>query len=169
MKWELKLGSSMATRKHQSTGFHLRSCLLILLENTTLNTSWFKLWIYQLRLFNLFNRGFVLYLQTFDPGLVLYIYDSIPGYVLIAIKIASWLWFCYAIFFTLKHYPEKMSFYIPFFILYTIWWVVLVSDMRLLLCCEIILMLIIYWKSPNRTLNCPQENSKTLNGYSTHA
>ncbi len=36
-------------------------------------------------------------------------------------RIVSWVWFCYAIFFTLKHYPEKSSFYYPFFIFYTIW------------------------------------------------
>ncbi len=36
-------------------------------------------------------------------------------------RMISWVWFCYAIFFTLKHYPEKSSFYYPFFIFYTIW------------------------------------------------
>uniref|UniRef100_A0ABM0N1I0 Transmembrane protein 145-like n=1 Tax=Saccoglossus kowalevskii TaxID=10224 RepID=A0ABM0N1I0_SACKO len=55
----------------------------------------------------------------FDPGLVLYVYESPAGYGLIALQIIGWLWFIYAIFFTLKHYPEKGSFYYPFFIFYT--------------------------------------------------
>ncbi|KAF6035859.1 TMEM145 [Bugula neritina] len=64
---------------------------------------------------------FIWEVASFDPGLVLYIYDSTPGYCLIGIKIACWLWFLYGIFFTLKHYREKMVFYIPFLVLYTVW------------------------------------------------
>ncbi|XP_060599428.1 transmembrane protein 145-like isoform X1 [Ruditapes philippinarum] len=57
----------------------------------------------------------------FDPGLVLYLYESPPGYALIAMRIIGFVWFCYAIFFTLKHYPEKGSFYYPLFVFYTLW------------------------------------------------
>lgn len=57
----------------------------------------------------------------FDPGLVLYVYESPPGYGLIGMRLIGWIWFCYAIFFTLKHYPEKGRFYYPFFVFYTLW------------------------------------------------
>ncbi|XP_052285418.1 transmembrane protein 145-like isoform X1 [Dreissena polymorpha] len=57
----------------------------------------------------------------FDPGLVLYLYESPPGYALIAMRIIGYLWFCYSIFFTLKHYPEKRTFYYPLFVFYTLW------------------------------------------------
>lgn len=57
----------------------------------------------------------------FDPGLVLYLYESPPGYCLIAMRIIGFIWFCYAIFFTLKHYPEKGKFYYPLFVFYTLW------------------------------------------------
>ncbi|XP_045210314.1 transmembrane protein 145-like isoform X1 [Mercenaria mercenaria] len=57
----------------------------------------------------------------FDPGLVLYLYESPPGYALIAMRIIGFIWFCYAIFFTLKHYPEKGTFYYPLFVFYTLW------------------------------------------------
>ncbi|XP_064650759.1 transmembrane protein 145-like isoform X6 [Lineus longissimus] len=58
----------------------------------------------------------------FDPGFVLYTYESVPGYGLIGLRLVGWIWFCYAIFFTLKHYPEKGPFYYPFFVFYTLWW-----------------------------------------------
>ncbi|XP_067950354.1 transmembrane protein 145-like [Watersipora subatra] len=58
---------------------------------------------------------------SFDPALVLYLYDSLPGYALIGVRILSWIWFLYGIGFTLKHFPEKMSFYVPFLIVYTVW------------------------------------------------
>ncbi|KAK3596449.1 hypothetical protein CHS0354_015921 [Potamilus streckersoni] len=57
----------------------------------------------------------------FDPGLVLYIYESPPGYGLICMRLIGWIWLCYSVFFTLKHYPEKKMFYIPFFVFYTFW------------------------------------------------
>ncbi|KAL3886685.1 hypothetical protein ACJMK2_026664 [Sinanodonta woodiana] len=57
----------------------------------------------------------------FDPGLVLYIYESPPGYGLICMRLIGWLWLCYSVFFTVKHYPEKKMFYIPFFVFYTFW------------------------------------------------
>ena len=59
--------------------------------------------------------------QVFDPGEVLYLYESEPGYGLVALRLIAWVWFCYAIFFTLKHFPEKSTFYYPFFIFYTVW------------------------------------------------
>ncbi|WAR05134.1 TM145-like protein [Mya arenaria] len=62
-------------------------------------------------------------IRIFDPGLVLYLYESPPGYVMIVMRIIGYAWFCYAIFFTLKHYPEKGSFYHPFFIFFTLWYV----------------------------------------------
>lgn len=54
---------------------------------------------------------------------MLYIYESVPGYVLITLKILSWFWFLYAIGFTLKHYPNKVVFYVPLIVVYTLWWV----------------------------------------------
>ncbi|XP_025100741.1 transmembrane protein 145-like isoform X1 [Pomacea canaliculata] len=57
----------------------------------------------------------------FDEGLVLYYYESPPGYGLIAMRLVAWLWFLYALFFTLKHHPSKRTFYLPFFIIYTLW------------------------------------------------
>ncbi|XP_035675008.1 transmembrane protein 145-like isoform X1 [Branchiostoma floridae] len=59
--------------------------------------------------------------EFFDAGLVLYLYESPAGYGLIGLQLLSWLWFCYAIFFTLKHYPEKSLFYVPYFFFYTLW------------------------------------------------
>ncbi|KAI0227168.1 Transmembrane protein 145 [Lamellibrachia satsuma] len=64
---------------------------------------------------------FIYEAKAFDPGLVLYIYESPAGYGLIAMRLIGWAWFCYAIFFTLKHYPEKSSFYYPYFLFYTAW------------------------------------------------
>ncbi|KAL3886684.1 hypothetical protein ACJMK2_026663 [Sinanodonta woodiana] len=57
----------------------------------------------------------------FDPGKVLYIYQSPPGYGLIAMRIIGWLMFLYSFIFTIKHYPKKKIFFIPFFIFFTLW------------------------------------------------
>ncbi|KAL3886682.1 hypothetical protein ACJMK2_026661 [Sinanodonta woodiana] len=57
----------------------------------------------------------------FDAGKVLYIYESPPGYGLIAMRIIGWLMFLYSFIFTIKHYPNKKIFFIPFFIFYTFW------------------------------------------------
>ncbi|CAL8118713.1 unnamed protein product [Orchesella dallaii] len=70
---------------------------------------------------------------TFDPGLVLYIYESPAGYGILVLRILGWFMFVYAIFFTLKHYPEKSSFYLPFFGIYSLWFlsgpvVILISN-----------------------------------------
>lgn len=64
---------------------------------------------------------FIYEAHFFDPGEVLYIYESPGGYGLLAMRLIGWAWFCYAVFFTLKHYPEKSKFYFPFFAFYTLW------------------------------------------------
>ncbi|XP_063960084.1 transmembrane protein 145-like [Lytechinus pictus] len=69
----------------------------------------------------LYAALFIYEVYAFDAGEVLYLYESPAGYVLVALRALTWLWFIYAIFFTLKHYPEKNSFYIPFFFCYTMW------------------------------------------------
>lgn len=60
-------------------------------------------------------------LQAFDPGLVLYLYESPPGYALLALRLLGWLWFCYAVFVTLKRFPRKVRFYVPLYVFYTLW------------------------------------------------
>jgi len=60
-------------------------------------------------------------LKFFDPGDVLYIYESPPGYGLLVMQLVAWIYFSYACFFTVKHYPEKSKFYTPFYIFYSIW------------------------------------------------
>ncbi|XP_040566711.1 transmembrane protein 145 [Lepeophtheirus salmonis] len=57
----------------------------------------------------------------FDPGQVLYIYESVAGYGIVFLRTVGWIMFMYSIYFTLKHYPEKGSFYYPFFCFYTLW------------------------------------------------
>ena len=52
---------------------------------------------------------FLMEQMYFDPGKVLYLYESTFGYGLVIIRMIGWLIFMYAIFFTLKHYPEKVS------------------------------------------------------------
>ncbi|XP_022093046.1 transmembrane protein 145-like isoform X2 [Acanthaster planci] len=71
----------------------------------------------------LYAALFVYQVVIFDPGEVLYLYESPAGFALIGIRGICWLWFMYAIFFTLKHYPEKNLFYVPFFLFYTAWFV----------------------------------------------
>jgi hypothetical protein len=56
-------------------------------------------------------------------GEVLYIYESLPGYGLVLLRTFGWFVFIYSTFFTLKHYPEKGTFYYPFFSFYTLWFV----------------------------------------------
>lgn len=60
----------------------------------------------------------------FDPGEVLYIYESPPGYGLLVMQLIAWIYFSYACFFTVKHYPEKSKFYTPFYIFYSIWFLI---------------------------------------------
>ncbi|KAK1151842.1 transmembrane protein 145 isoform X1 [Acipenser oxyrinchus oxyrinchus] len=59
--------------------------------------------------------------EFFDPGQVVYAYDSSAGYGLITLQFVAYVWFCYAVLITLKHYPEKQAFYAPFFAAYTLW------------------------------------------------
>ena len=54
---------------------------------------------------------------------MLYIYESPPGYGILVLRVVAWVYFSYACFFTVKHYPEKSKFYYPFYIFYTIWYV----------------------------------------------
>jgi hypothetical protein len=69
----------------------------------------------------LYAALFIYQLVVFDPGEVLYLYESPAGFGLLCIRAICWVWFIYAIFFTLKHYPEKNLFYAPFFMFYTAW------------------------------------------------
>jgi hypothetical protein len=67
----------------------------------------------------------IIFFQFFDPGLVLYIYASPPGYGILVLRCLAWIYFSYACFFTVKHYPEKSKFYYPFWTFYTIWYALL--------------------------------------------
>lgn len=58
----------------------------------------------------------------FDPGEVLYLYESPPGIWLVILKGISWGMFVIFIMLTLKRYPEKRLFYLPFMAFYTFWW-----------------------------------------------
>nr|XP_025977007.1 transmembrane protein 145 [Dromaius novaehollandiae] len=58
--------------------------------------------------------------EFFDPAQVLYTYESPAGYGLIALQFLAYVWFCYAILITLKQFPEKQPFYVPFFAAYTL-------------------------------------------------
>ncbi|XP_062967159.1 transmembrane protein 145 isoform X1 [Cynocephalus volans] len=59
--------------------------------------------------------------EFFDPGQVLYTYESPAGYGLIGLQVAAYVWFCYAVLVSLRHFPEKQPFYVPFFAAYTLW------------------------------------------------
>ncbi|XP_055106309.2 transmembrane protein 145 isoform X1 [Symphalangus syndactylus] len=59
--------------------------------------------------------------EFFDPGQVLYTYESLAGYGLIGLQVAAYVWFCYAVLVSLRHFPEKQPFYVPFFAAYTLW------------------------------------------------
>ncbi|KAM5297856.1 transmembrane protein 145 isoform 2-T2 [Glossophaga mutica] len=59
--------------------------------------------------------------KFFDPGQVLYMYESPAGYGLIGLQVAAYVWFCYAVLISLRHFPEKQPFYVPFFAAYTLW------------------------------------------------
>lgn len=65
--------------------------------------------------------SFLCLCQFFDPGEVLYAYDSPAGYGLMGLQLLAYVWFCYAVLVSLKHYPEKQPFYVPFFTTYTLW------------------------------------------------
>ncbi|EFX77644.1 hypothetical protein DAPPUDRAFT_54015 [Daphnia pulex] len=61
--------------------------------------------------------------QYFDPGKVLYVYESPAGYGLLVLRFLGWMTFVYGLAFTLKHYPEKNGFYLPFFFFSSLWFV----------------------------------------------
>uniref|UniRef100_A0A3Q2D2P0 Transmembrane protein 145 n=1 Tax=Cyprinodon variegatus TaxID=28743 RepID=A0A3Q2D2P0_CYPVA len=63
---------------------------------------------------------FIYEAEFFDPGEVLYAYDSPAGYGLMSLQLVAYVWFCYAVLVSLKHYPEKQPFYVPFFTTYTL-------------------------------------------------
>ncbi|XP_028172272.1 transmembrane protein 145-like [Ostrinia furnacalis] len=64
---------------------------------------------------------FIYQAKAFDPGEVLYLYESPAGYGLIVLRILAWCVFAYSTFFTVRKYPEKNTFYCPFFICGTLW------------------------------------------------
>lgn len=68
-----------------------------------------------------YDKHFLLWVQFFDPGQVLYTYESPAGYGLIGLQVAAYVWFCYAVLVSLRHFPEKQPFYVPFFAAYTLW------------------------------------------------
>uniref|UniRef100_F6SBU0 Transmembrane protein 145 n=1 Tax=Ornithorhynchus anatinus TaxID=9258 RepID=F6SBU0_ORNAN len=59
--------------------------------------------------------------EFFDPAQVLYTYESPAGYGLIGLQVVAYVWFCYAVLVSLRHFPEKQPFYGPFFAAYTLW------------------------------------------------
>lgn len=52
-------------------------------------------------------------------------YESPAGYGIISMRLVAWLWFCYAVYFTLVKYPEKRNFYVKFSAFYSLWYDVL--------------------------------------------
>ncbi|XP_041970666.1 transmembrane protein 145-like [Aricia agestis] len=64
---------------------------------------------------------FIYQAKGFDPGEVLYLYESLAGYGLIVLRVGAWCAFAYATFFTVKKFPQKNTFYCPFFICGTMW------------------------------------------------
>lgn len=64
---------------------------------------------------------FIYDIQHFDPGLVMYRYDSPAGRGIVALRLVAWLWFNYAIYFSVKHYPEKKVFFGLFLFSLGIW------------------------------------------------
>ncbi|XP_023988515.1 transmembrane protein 145 isoform X1 [Physeter macrocephalus] len=80
-----------------------------------------KLSVY-MTLYTLTHVVLVIYeAEFFDPGQVLYTYESPAGYGLIGLQVAAYVWFCYAVLISLRHFPEKQPFYVPFFAAYTLW------------------------------------------------
>lgn len=59
----------------------------------------------------------------FDPGMVTYLYESPAGHGLVILRLFGWGMFVYSTAFTIKHYPEKWNFYLPFSTFYTLWFI----------------------------------------------
>ena len=72
-------------------------------------TSSIKLTIFICSYIIMYVALFLMEQLYFDPGKVLYLYESTFGYGLVILRMVGWLIFIYAIFFTLKHYPEKVG------------------------------------------------------------
>ena len=72
-------------------------------------TSSIKLTIFICSYIIMYVALFLMEQLYFDPGKVLYLYESTFGYGLVILRMVGWLIFIYAIFFTLKHYPEKVD------------------------------------------------------------
>ena len=73
----------------------------------------------------------IICLQYFDPGRVLYVYESPAGYGLLILRFVGWGLFVYGTAFTLKHYPEKNGFYLPFFFFASLWFVEFLTSVLL--------------------------------------
>ncbi|KAI3383877.1 hypothetical protein SNEBB_003946 [Seison nebaliae] len=59
----------------------------------------------------------------YDAAKSFYFYENVGGYILLFLRIIAFIWFLYAISYTMKHYPEKQLFYSIFLICYGVWFV----------------------------------------------
>ncbi|XP_026476333.1 transmembrane protein 145-like [Ctenocephalides felis] len=68
---------------------------------------------------------FILYAQSekFDPGEVLYLYESVAGFGLCGLRIVAWGIFICSVATTIKKYPEKGTFYYPFSVFGSLWFI----------------------------------------------
>ncbi|XP_048355412.1 transmembrane protein 145 isoform X2 [Sphaerodactylus townsendi] len=107
-----------------SVSFLIFLLMLILLGKgftVTSHTGSIKLSVY-MTLYTITHVVLFIYeAEFFDQAQVLYTYESPAGYGLIALQFVAYIWFCYAILITLKQFPEKQPFYVPFFAAYTLW------------------------------------------------
>ncbi|XP_070537748.1 transmembrane protein 145-like isoform X1 [Ptychodera flava] len=68
----------------------------------------------------------------FDPRDVLYKYESYAGYGLIGLYFIGFVWTHYAIYFSIKHYPDMVEFYVHFGVVFSFWW--LATPVTILVC-----------------------------------
>ncbi|XP_026467473.1 LOW QUALITY PROTEIN: transmembrane protein 145-like [Ctenocephalides felis] len=68
---------------------------------------------------------FILYAQSekFDPGEVLYLYESVAGFGLCGLRIVAWGIFICSVATTIRKYPEKGTFYYPFSVFGSLWFI----------------------------------------------
>ena len=78
-----------------------------------------KLSIFMSLFTSFYLASYIYHCYIFDPGEVLYFYESPPGYITIALKYVSWFMLTYSIYFTVKHYREKLKFYLRFYLFYS--------------------------------------------------
>ncbi|XP_070560403.1 transmembrane protein 145-like [Ptychodera flava] len=91
-------------------------------RGTLSELSWIKLAIF-MTLYSITYFALYIYEETmFDPRDVLYKYESVAGYGLVGPFFIGFLWTCYAIFTSIKDYPDKVSFYVPFGVIFALWW-----------------------------------------------